>query len=269
MVFHIYPTVIFMKKEKVTAKKESFNKITVCQFIVCVFLLLAIFVFRNGDVKSDYIKLMSYSITKEDFTAIATSVRDYFLNESALKAVFAESKAETETTEKKSEEAEKEAGETENASGGEDIDKKKVPSNCSFESPELETEMQKPVENFRYTSYYGYRVNPITKKRGFHTGIDMAAEEGTKIRAVLDGKVTKTGEDSRAGKYIYLLHENGLTTLYCHCSEILAEKGAVIRQGETVALVGSTGMSTGPHLHFEVIQNGVKTDPYPLLENAS
>ena len=255
-----------MKNEKAAAKKDSFNKITLCQFILCIILLFAIFLFRNENVKDDYRRLMSFSFTKDDFTAIASSVRDYFYNESALKEVFAPVTEETETTT----ETTIETTETEETpSGGEDIDKNEVPSNCSFESPKLNEEMIKPLENGRYTSVFGYRINPITNKKGFHTGLDIAAESGTKIRAVLDGVVTETGEDTTAGKYIYLEHQNGLTTLYCHCSEILAEKGAVIRQGETVALVGSTGMSTGPHLHFEVIEEGVKTDPYPLLENAS
>ena len=74
------------------------------------------------------------------------------------------------------------------------------------------------------------------------------------------------GEDSRAGKYIFLTHDDGYVTFYCHCSEILAEVGAVIRQGETIALVGSTGWSTGPHLHFEVRKNNIRYNPLYILE---
>lgn len=279
----MYPTVIFMTKEKPIPKKESFNRITLCQIVVITLLLFIIFFFKNDGVKRDYSILMSKSYTKDDFTAIASSLQNYLLNESALKAVFSEGKTETDEAlsekekgeekvkeEKKEDKEEtKSVTEAENASGGEDISKNEAPSSCSFDSPELQREMKKPLENFRYTSFFGERVNPITKKTGFHTGVDMAAKEGSKIRAVLDGKVTKTGEDERAGKYIQLTHKNGLTTLYCHCSEILAEKGAVIRKGETIALVGSTGMSTGPHLHFEVAEKDIRKDPYPLLENAS
>ncbi|MDD6526538.1 MAG: M23 family metallopeptidase, partial [Oscillospiraceae bacterium] len=95
---------------------------------------------------------------------------------------------------------------------------------------------------------------------------DIAAPLGTKIKAAYNGTVSRTGEDSRSGKYIYLSHSNGLETLYCHCSSILAKKGAKIRQGETIALVGSTGWSTGPHLHFEIHKNGERIDPMPFLK---
>ena len=116
-----------------------------------------------------------------------------------------------------------------------------------------------------YTSYFGARTNPITGVDSFHTGLDIAAAQGTKIKAAYSGVVRKVGEDSRSGKYIYLTHENGVETLYCHCSAVLAEQGASIRQGETIALVGSTGWSTGPHLHFEFHKNGERLDPLPIL----
>ncbi len=116
-----------------------------------------------------------------------------------------------------------------------------------------------------YTSYFGMRTNPITGQDSLHTGLDIAAAQGTKIKAACSGVVRKVGEDSRSGKYIYLTHEDGAETLYCHCSAVLAEQGASIRQGETIALVGSTGWSTGPHLHFEFHKNGKRLDPLPLL----
>lgn len=123
-----------------------------------------------------------------------------------------------------------------------------------------------PVNSTHYTSEFGYRLNPITNKVAFHTGLDIGADTGDKIKAAYSGTVRKTGEDSRSGKYIILTHANNMETLYCHCSKILASQDAVIRQGETIALVGSTGWSTGPHLHFEVKQNGNRLDPKKLLE---
>jgi murein DD-endopeptidase MepM/ murein hydrolase activator NlpD len=77
--------------------------------------------------------------------------------------------------------------------------------------------------------------------------------------------VLKTGEDDDYGNFILLQHEGGLQTFYAHCSELLAEEGMVIRAGEIIALVGSTGLSTGPHLHFELRLNGVRCNPEPLL----
>ena len=123
-----------------------------------------------------------------------------------------------------------------------------------------------PIENGRYTSYFGYRISPITGEFSFHTGLDIAAAEGTKIRAVLSGRVLRIGEDDRAGKYIFLEHDDGFVTFYCHCSEIMAQVGAVIRQGETIAKVGSTGWSTGPHLHFEVRKDNIRYNPLNILE---
>ena len=125
-----------------------------------------------------------------------------------------------------------------------------------------------PVEDGRYTSYFGERTDPISEGYDYHKGLDIGADEGDRIRAVYDGIVLSVGEDSRSGNYIFLEHKNGYVTFYCHCSEILAEEGTVIRQGETIALVGSTGYSTGPHLHFEIRKNGESIDPLPFIENA-
>ena len=117
----------------------------------------------------------------------------------------------------------------------------------------------------RVTSPYGYRIHPITKKLGFHRGMDIAAAKGTRIAAAFYGTVKEVGYSEGNGDYITLMHENGLETAYCHCSEILAEEGAVVREGETIALVGDSGMTTGPHLHIEVRINGVLHNPSWLL----
>ena len=117
----------------------------------------------------------------------------------------------------------------------------------------------------RVSSPFGRREDPFTGEPSLHSGLDIAAAQGSPISAAFYGTVTKVGEDDIAGKYIRLTHADGLETFYCHCSEILAPMNAVIRQGETIALVGSTGMATGPHLHFEVRINGLKYDPARLL----
>ena len=155
-------------------------------------------------------------------------------------------------------------GEIIDGSGGSDTESAK---GTSFASYFVSANPIMPVKGARITSRFGYRTHPITGKKGFHTGLDLAAAEGTPISAVYYGKVTKTGEDDSWGKYVLVEHSDGFETFYCHLSEIYAEKGAVIRQGETVGLVGSTGMSTGPHLHFEVRINGIRVDP-ELLINA-
>ena len=141
----------------------------------------------------------------------------------------------------------------------------KATENTSFSPVSVTAPIVRPVSGGRYSSKFGYRTNPITNEYSFHTGLDIAVPEGTKIKAAYGGQVRTVGEDNHSGKYIVITHSDGFETFYCHCSKILAEEGAVIRQGETVALVGSTGWSTGPHLHFEVRKDGKRLNPLPIL----
>lgn len=124
-----------------------------------------------------------------------------------------------------------------------------------------------PVEG-RVTSVFGERVHPIYGTTGFHSGKDLAAAEGTPIHAALDGEVIGAGVGEMSGNYVKLRHEDGLETLYCHCSRLNVETGVRVRKGDVIAFVGETGLATGPHLHFEVHIDGVKRDPDYLLENA-
>ena len=124
--------------------------------------------------------------------------------------------------------------------------------------------MVTPVQG-RITSPFGYRIHPITKKYGFHNGVDLAAAEGTPIAAAFNGTVSEIGSNSVRGSYIVLSHGANTETYYLHCSEILAEEGAVIRAGEIIAKVGRTGWATGPHLHFSVAINGVYYNPVWLM----
>ena len=124
---------------------------------------------------------------------------------------------------------------------------------------------QNPLPDGRVTSPFGERINPITLKEEFHNGVDVAAEEGTPIQLVFSGTVVEVGESDVYGNYILVDHSNGLYTRYCHCSEILAKTGYTLKQGEIIALVGNTGWSTGNHLHFEVIVNGVRVNPAPYI----
>lgn len=152
--------------------------------------------------------------------------------------------------------------------GGADVplaDNLKLPGkNMSFSPVYVTMPACLPVKG-AVSSPFGARVHPVTGENGYHTGIDIAAGEGERIAAAYDGTVCEISEDSTSGKYIILDHGNGLKTFYCHCSQILAEKGANVRAGETIALVGSTGQVTGPHLHFELRLNGVRYDPAFVL----
>lgn len=156
-------------------------------------------------------------------------------------------------------------GEIINGSGGGDIESREAVKGTSFAPYYVSDDPVMPVKNARITSRFGYRTNPVSGNYGFHTGLDLAAEEGTPISAVFYGRVTETGESDVWGKYVLMEHSDGLATYYCHLSEIYVEDNVIIRQGETIGLVGSTGWSTGPHLHFEVRIGGIRVDPEKLL----
>ena len=119
------------------------------------------------------------------------------------------------------------------------------------------------------TSDYGERIHPITGEESFHSGRDIAADEGDDIFAVYDGVVTAVGVGESSGNYVKIDHGNGLVALYCHCSEVYASEGDRVRKGDIVAAVGETGAATGPHLHFEIRLNGELTDPSVVLDRAA
>jgi murein DD-endopeptidase MepM/ murein hydrolase activator NlpD len=121
-----------------------------------------------------------------------------------------------------------------------------------------------PVKG-RMTSPYGYRIHPIYKVRKLHTGIDIAAPSGTAIKAAGDGLVVFAGRWGGYGNCVILDHGGGTATLYGHCSRLAVANGGKVTQGQTIAYVGSTGLSTGPHLHFEVRRDGHPVDPMGYL----
>jgi len=124
--------------------------------------------------------------------------------------------------------------------------------------------MLRPVEG-RISSGYGYRMHPIFRVRRMHTGIDVAAPAGTPIRAAAPGVVVHAGRWGGYGNCVILDHGGGLATLYAHCSELAVAVGQEVSQGQIIGYVGSTGLATGPHLHFEVRRDGRPVDPSGYL----
>ena len=114
------------------------------------------------------------------------------------------------------------------------------------------------------TSGYGMRLHPITKKRVLHTGIDIAAMDGTQVLASAKGEVVTSEYEKNWGNYIIIHHEDGFLTAYGHLSKRLVNKGDQVKQGFVIAEVGSTGVSKGPHLHFEIGKVGQKRED-PML----
>lgn len=117
----------------------------------------------------------------------------------------------------------------------------------------------------RISSEYGNRIHPTLGVQKFHNGVDFAAPTGTAIYAAYDGKVVAAAYSSSMGNYVMIDHGSGLYTIYMHASKLYVSAGAVVVRGETIAAVGSTGRSTGPHLHFSVRLNGAYTSPWNYL----
>ena len=117
----------------------------------------------------------------------------------------------------------------------------------------------------RVTSGMGLRTHPVGGFRGKHTGVDLAAKEGTNIAAAAPGTVAETGEGEYIGKFVILRHKDSYTTIYGHCSQILTSPGRTVKKGQIIARSGQTGRVTGPHLHFEIRRNGIPQNPLVYL----
>lgn len=119
------------------------------------------------------------------------------------------------------------------------------------------------------SSRFGYRTDPFTGRRTWHNGVDLAGKEGGDVIAVAAGVVTFSGVRGGYGNLVEIDHGNGLVTRYAHGKENLVNTGDVVQRGELVALMGSTGRSTGPHVHFEVLRDGRREDPEKYISRAS
>ena len=123
----------------------------------------------------------------------------------------------------------------------------------------------KPIAAAYNSSSYGWRIDPFNGNKAFHEGLDFTANTGTPIRAAADGIVSSTEQGGAYGKLVKIEHGAGLETRYAHTSRILVKVGERVTKGQIVAEVGSTGRSTGPHLHYEIRLNGAALDPRKYL----
>lgn len=124
---------------------------------------------------------------------------------------------------------------------------------------------EEPVKGGRVGSPFGFRIDPITGRSALHTGLDFPGDVGTPIHAAAGGVVVVQEYHHAYGNMVEVDHGNGLITRYAHSSRVLVNKGDIVKRGQKIAEVGSTGRSTGPHLHFEVWFNGVAQDPQRFL----
>lgn len=241
----------FEQTETVEKKKNSTNSVMIVQLVVCIFAVVSVFLIGRLSpqtfefIRDEYNRIMSVDMDAKEIASSAKKVIER-----------AEATDEGQTAEKSTEK--KNVNTVKSAADGEVMAVMSL-----FKSDE---EITVPVHG-EITSEYGNRTNPVSGEYLMHSGVDIAASQGTEIRAAYSGIVSEVGSNSVGGNYISLVHKDGSETLYCHCSKIIAEKGDVIRAGETIALVGSTGRSTGPHLHFEITVDGKTENPLLYLPN--
>jgi murein DD-endopeptidase MepM/ murein hydrolase activator NlpD len=124
-----------------------------------------------------------------------------------------------------------------------------------------------PLRGSRLSSPFGWRDDPFTGVRRYHAAVDLAAPQGTAVNAAMDGTVSAVGYDNNLGNYIIINHYGGFQTTYAHLSATAVRKGDQVKQGTRIGAVGSTGYSTGPHLHFAVYRNGRAVNPLDFLSN--
>ncbi len=135
-----------------------------------------------------------------------------------------------------------------------------LPENACMEQRLLGFDYCTPADG-PISSGFGYRDHPVEGEERFHYGVDIAAQDGSDVCSFADGTVKAVGESSSYGKYVIVTHEGGYETLYAHCSAITVSSGAKVGMGDVLGKVGQTGIATGPHLHFELHQEGVYLNP--------
>ncbi len=144
----------------------------------------------------------------------------------------------------------------------------KAPQNAQIRTILPEMKMHKPVAQYTVSSVYGWRKHPVTRRRAFHYGVDLACAEGTPVAAAMEGAVEYTGRSAAAGNYLRLRHSDGYETVYCHLQYIFVRTGETVRGGQLLGTAGRTGDATGPHLHFSLLRDDVYYDPSALLDAA-
>lgn len=135
-----------------------------------------------------------------------------------------------------------------------------LPENVRADMPELPFEYEAPVSGVR-SSGFGFREHPIQGVVKFHYGTDFAAEEGDNVTAFADGYVYAAATSDGYGNYLIITHDGGFSTIYAHLSEFSVKEGDMVSCGQIIGKVGQTGSATGPHLHFEMLQNDVYINP--------
>lgn len=252
-------------------KKDYLTKTLLLQFLVCLILFGLVFALKSSnsslfkELEDTFSKGLEENLSVEEARSVfATITKSQPKTEAKNEEEDEESETEYEPFEEPSLSAEI------IASGGKDIkvsNKSEIPENVSVNDYKLSQKMILPLEG-KTTSEFGVRTHPISGDLRFHAGIDIAAETGTNIYSAFDGVVEEAGFDQWNGNFLKISHDNDIMTVYCHCERLNVKEGESIRAGEVIATVGSTGSSTGPHLHFELRINNISYNPQNALKEA-
>lgn len=250
-------------------KKDYLPAVLLYQMIVCILFFGVLFGLNYYKPNAiDMVKMAFFDkLQDNDIVEMINKTTDEKDPATSIAEVITTTENSTEVTENESIDA---LIPSVSATGGLDSeikDKSDAPANVSVNNYSLNQKMILPLKG-TITSEFGARVHPIRGSLSYHSGIDIAAESGTPIKAAFNGVVIESEYDQWNGYHIKIQHDNGVMTVYCHCNELLFDKGAIVEAGETIATVGSTGSSTGPHLHFELRINDICYDPQPALNEA-
>ena len=240
-----------MRKNEEDGKKDFFTVIMIVQIALCIILIAVMILSFSGSGKfletilESYNALMDDDFTEDDAKAAFSEI---------ISVVTVENKNQNELNLK--------------AAGGKDIEFSSLETleGVSFENIDTDFSMELPLKDFVVSSDFGYRYNPVTGEPGIHTGIDMAADYGVSIYAAADGVVADADWDNSYGKYVKLLHKDNTISIYAHCSSLCVSEGETVSAGEKIAEVGSTGASTGNHLHFEVRKDNIRVNPRNYID---
>ena len=238
-------------------KQDYLVKTLILQFIICVLIFSCVFVVNYFETpafslfKEKLFSELNKNIAVEEVEEAFKKIENFATDEFVL-TDFSEDLFNAEVL----------------GEGGKDEKINIGNVNYSFEKYKLNYKIYNPVINAQVSSEFGERVHPISGDTGVHKGIDLALNKGEPIYAIYDGEVVESSYDQWNGNYIKIKHDNDIMSVYCHCEKLFVEKGDVIRGGEKIATVGSTGQSTGPHLHFEIRIKNISYNPEYALKDA-
>ncbi len=244
-------------------KGEGCLRLVFIQIVICTLIILSCLVLKHtapkayASIKNAY----NSAVKTEDITF--DDVKNFFSRISNF--VFSDEKSTDAQVSSGISESDSSSGiANSEGAGGDDV--KVLPITVTDNAYILTSQICSPVESGTVTSQFGWRVHPLFKTEGFHTGLDIASKLGTPILSAFSGSVYEVGNSEAYGNYVIMKHSDSLYTFYGHCDSIKASKSMVIRAGEIIAYMGSTGYSTGPHLHFEIRIDGKSVDPSYVLK---